>query len=195
MSSQKTAEEIKSKLIESLTTLLDDNLNEPLEELYKNINESEIEIDELIDPEWKSGLTKLQVDKYSKKILHIFKYDEHIIPSIPSIIDDQNMSLENKGKAIQLFDTLQMHSKFTSEYDAVKRKLISLTNSNAQQYPSLTEEEQEKQGKKERQISCGRGAFNRHPQELRCGMRCRGDSSGHRVLGQVYEGRRLGCGR
>ena len=101
-----------------------------------------MEIDELLEPIWKSGLSKLQVDKYSKKILSIFNYDDKEIPSVPSIVDHQEMSLENKGKAINLYDTLQMHPKFTTEYDMIKRKLISITRNKTPQYESLTQEEQ-----------------------------------------------------
>lgn len=140
MSSQKSAEDIKKSFVESLTALLDDHLNEPLEELYKQINESETEIDELLDPSWKSGLSKLQVDRYTKKILNILNYDVNEIPTVPYIVDNQELSIEDKGKAINLYDTLQMHPKFTPEYDFVKKKLIDLVNNNLNY--NLTPEQQ-----------------------------------------------------
>ena len=127
--------EIKNKFIETLLykidqykeEILSDTTNDLIQDIVDYIHKTEEDeaIDEILDDSWKTGLSPKEIKYRTRQLKELMKELNKDIPTISQILD-ADLSNEEKGKAVQMFDIINSLPKFSVEYNIAKSTLLNI---------------------------------------------------------------------
>lgn len=82
-------------------------------------------LDEFLDDAWKRGLLPSEIKIISQQIKDLIKELDKNLPKMSQIMN-ADISMEEKGKAIQMFDMLNSVPRFSTEYNTAKNTLLNI---------------------------------------------------------------------